>query len=80
MLLADYEAYTDCQEKVSQAFKDEMAWTKMSILNAARVGKFSSDRTIKEYCHEIWKVSPVPIDLKEEEVDFETLKASLQKP
>ncbi|NJQ98857.1 MAG: glycogen/starch/alpha-glucan phosphorylase [Hydrococcus sp. CSU_1_8] len=63
MLLADYQAYSDCQEKVSQTYRDTHKWTQMSILNAARMGKFSSDRTIREYCKEIWEVKPIAIDL-----------------
>jgi starch phosphorylase len=64
MLLADYQAYADCQEKVSLAYQDKERWTTMSILNVARSGKFSSDRTIKEYCDEIWDVSPVKVELE----------------
>lgn len=63
MLLADFQDYLECQEKVSQAFRDQDNWTRMSILNVARMGKFSSDRTIAEYCKEIWDVEPMPIDL-----------------
>jgi glycogen phosphorylase len=63
MLLADYQAYVDCQEKVSEVYKDTKQWTKMSILNSARMGKFSSDRTILEYSKEIWQVNPVQIKL-----------------
>jgi starch phosphorylase len=63
MLLADYQAYSDCQDKVSQTYRDNHKWTQMSILNAARMGKFSSDRTIREYCKEIWEVKPVQIEL-----------------
>ncbi len=65
MVLADYESYIECQEKVSEAFKDEFAWTKMSILNTARSGKFSSDRTIREYADDIWKVKSQKIELPE---------------
>jgi starch phosphorylase len=65
MLFADYQAYIDCQKEVSQAYRDQGKWTRMSILNAARMGKFSSDRTIKEYCEQIWKVDPVNIELGE---------------
>jgi len=61
MVMADYRSYIDCQQKVSEAFKDQENWTKMSILNVARCGKFSSDRTIREYCKEIWNVSPVQV-------------------
>jgi starch phosphorylase len=63
MLLADYQDYIDCQENVSQTYRDQEKWTRMSILNSARMGKFSSDRTIREYCQQIWKVNPVAIDL-----------------
>ena len=65
MLLADYQAYIDCQDEVSAAYQDKARWTKMSILNSARMGKFSSDRTIAEYCKEIWDVNPVKISLDE---------------
>jgi len=56
MLLSDYQSYVDCQELVSKAFKDRRNWTRMSILNVARMGKFSSDRSIRDYCDKIWKV------------------------
>lgn len=59
MLFADYQSYVDCQDRVSAAYLDEKAWTKMSILNVARMGKFSSDRSIREYCEKIWKVKLV---------------------
>lgn len=61
MLLADYQAYIDCQDRVSQMYNDPERWTRMSILNVARVGKFSSDRAIRDYCSEIWKTWPVKI-------------------
>jgi len=63
MLLADYQSYIDSQDKADQAFRDKNKWTKMSIINAARSGKFSSDRTIKEYCNEIWQVKPVKVKI-----------------
>ena len=63
MLFADYQSYLDCQERVDKAFIDQERWTKMSILNVARCGKFSSDRTIKEYCDMIWDVKPVKVKL-----------------
>ncbi|MEA5113653.1 MAG: glycogen/starch/alpha-glucan phosphorylase [Geobacteraceae bacterium] len=59
LLLADYQSYIDCQDKVAAAFQDRQAWTRMSVLNVARMGKFSSDRSIKEYCNRIWKVNPI---------------------
>ncbi len=63
MLLADFQAYLDCQDRVSEAFRAQDNWVRMSILNVARMGKFSSDRTIAQYCKEIWHVEPMPIDL-----------------
>lgn len=63
MLLADYQAYVDCQDRVSQAYKNHDAWTRMSIMNVARIGKFSSDRAIRDYCADIWKTWPVKIQL-----------------
>ncbi|MDG2615906.1 glycogen/starch/alpha-glucan phosphorylase [Thermoleptolyngbya sichuanensis XZ-Cy5] len=65
LLLADYQSYIDCQEQVSQAYRNWDHWTRMSILNTARMGKFSSDRSIRDYCQNIWKVQPVPIELKD---------------
>jgi glycogen phosphorylase len=59
MLLADYRAYIDCQDRVGRLFQDQDAWTRMSILNVARMGYFSSDRSISEYCRDIWKAEPV---------------------
>lgn len=58
MLLADYQSYIDCQKQVGKAYLDHENWTKMSILNVARIGKFSSDRSIAEYCSKIWHVDP----------------------
>jgi len=63
LLFADYQSYVDCQRQVDGAYRDVEHWTKMSILNTARSGKFSSDRTIREYASQIWKVKPVPIQL-----------------
>jgi starch phosphorylase len=59
MLLADYQSYVDCQQRVSDAYSDQNNWTRMSILNSARVGRFSSDRSIREYCRDIWNVRPI---------------------
>jgi len=56
LLLADYQGYIDAQDKVSETWKDQDLWARMSILNVARMGKFSSDRAIQEYCRDIWKV------------------------
>ncbi|MDP2809621.1 MAG: glycogen/starch/alpha-glucan phosphorylase [Rhodocyclaceae bacterium] len=64
LLLADYASYIACQERVSEAYRDSRQWTRMSILNVARMGKFSSDRTIAEYCRDIWRVEPTPVKLE----------------
>ncbi|QUW00631.1 glycogen/starch/alpha-glucan phosphorylase [Chloracidobacterium sp. MS 40/45] len=62
-VLADYRAYVECQERVAQAYLDQDQWTRKSILNAAKMGKFSSDRTIQEYARSIWRVSPVAVNM-----------------
>jgi starch phosphorylase len=64
MLLADYRAYIDCQDRVAAAYRDPDVWTRLSILNVARMGKFSSDRAIREYCDGIWRVHPQPVSLE----------------
>lgn len=63
MLLADYQAYIDCQEEVSKAYLNEEVWATKSVLNVARMGKFSSDRSIADYLKDIWKVAPVNVKL-----------------
>jgi glycogen phosphorylase len=60
-LLADYQSYIDCQREVGLAFRDIPRWTRMSILNTARTGTFSSDRAIQEYCDDIWHIKPVKV-------------------
>jgi len=62
-VLADYADYVACQDKVVEAWKNPEQWTRMSILNTARAGKFSSDRAIREYCDEIWNVPAVTVEL-----------------
>jgi starch phosphorylase len=59
MLLADFQPYLECQQRASDAYHDQNDWTRMSILNSARVGRFSSDRSIRDYCRDIWKVKPI---------------------
>ena len=55
----DFDSYIDAQERIDKAYKDQAAWTRMSIFNSIRSGKFSSDRTIRQYAEEIWNVSKV---------------------
>ena len=59
LLLADFQAYVDCQERVAKEYRKTECWTTKSILNVARVGRFSSDRAIREYAEKIWKVTPL---------------------
>ena len=61
LVLADFRKYSDCQARVDAAYRDKAKWARMAILNTARMGKFSSDRTIREYAKEIWKLKPVKI-------------------
>jgi starch phosphorylase len=61
LVLADYQAYADCQEQVTALWRDQRAWTRKAILNVARMGKFSSDRSIREYCEHVWRVEPVKV-------------------
>ncbi|WPL16694.1 Maltodextrin phosphorylase [Thiorhodovibrio winogradskyi] len=63
MVLADFHDYVECQRKVADAYGDPRHWTRMSILNVARIGKFSSDRAIQEYAERIWQVEPEPVSL-----------------
>ena len=65
MLFADYQSYVKCQDQVSNAYKERDNWTRMSILNTARMGKFSSDRAIREYCSKIWNAKPVKVELEQ---------------
>ncbi|MBZ0187903.1 MAG: glycogen/starch/alpha-glucan family phosphorylase, partial [Candidatus Obscuribacterales bacterium] len=74
MLMADYQSYINCQKEVGKAYKDQERWTKMSILNVARMGKFSSDRSIQEYCEKIWHVFPVTV----ETTDYIQARAELE--
>ncbi len=65
MLLADYRSYVEAQDRTGQAYADRDRWFRMSILNAARCGFFSSDRTMKQYCREIWGTEPLKVNLPE---------------
>ncbi len=61
LCLPDFASYSEAQQKVDAAFKNRSAWARMAVLNTARVGKFSSDRTISEYARDIWKLPAVPV-------------------
>ena len=61
MVLADFRSYSDSQARIDAAYRDPAKWARMAILNTARMGKFSSDRTIREYANEIWNLKPAPV-------------------
>jgi starch phosphorylase len=63
LVMADYAAYVNCQDEVAAAWQDRDTWSRMSILNTARSGKFSSDRAITQYCDDIWNVGPVTVEV-----------------
>jgi starch phosphorylase len=64
MTVADFRSYVDAQKRVEDAYRDKDHWTRMSILNSANSGKFSTDRTINEYNRDIWKLTPQPVKRK----------------
>lgn len=65
-VLKDFESYAEAQKKADEAYRDKEKWAKMAILNTAHSGKFSSDRTIKEYADEIWELKPIHIEMNED--------------
>ena len=68
MLLEDFASYVECQQRVIKTWQDPDKWTRMSILNTAASGKFSSDRTIAEYAKDIWELEPVTVELPDKKV------------
>ncbi len=66
-VLADYNSYINCQERISKAYNDKARWSKMAVLNIARSIKFSSDRAIREYAERIWNISPADYSGKNQE-------------
>ncbi|MEM9448735.1 MAG: glycogen/starch/alpha-glucan phosphorylase [Cyanobacteria bacterium P01_E01_bin.6] len=66
LLFADYPSYVETQDQVSQVYQNYEKWVRMSIINSSRMGKFSSDRSIQDYCDDIWKINPVSIDLTDQ--------------
>jgi starch phosphorylase len=65
LLFADFQSYIECQDRISEVYRDQDHWTRMSILNMARMGKFSSDRSIEDYLQYVWKALPVQIEVPE---------------
>jgi len=64
LVLADYQAYVDCQAQVSALWHDPQTWTRKSIITVARMGKFSSDRSIRDYCRQVWRVRPMHVGME----------------
>ncbi|HVA51631.1 MAG TPA: glycogen/starch/alpha-glucan phosphorylase [Pirellulales bacterium] len=63
LVLADFASYIECQDEVAGVYHDKARWNRMSLVNVARMGKFSSDRAIAEYCRDIWHAEPVPVPI-----------------
>jgi starch phosphorylase len=63
LVFADFQGYLDCQARVDGCYRDQDQWMRMSILNVARSGRFSSDRSIREYSDHIWDAPPLPVKL-----------------
>ena len=64
-ILADFRSYAEAQNRVEAAYRDSKGWAKMALLNVAKCGKFSSDRTIEEYAKEIWNLEKVTVEVEE---------------
>jgi starch phosphorylase len=64
LVLADYQAYVECQTQVSELWRDPQTWTQRSIINVAHMGKFSSDRSIRDYCRQVWQVQPMHVRME----------------
>ena len=71
LVLADYQAYVDCQRQVEAVFRDPERWTAMAIRTVSRMGRFSSDRSIAEYCEQVWRVGPAPVELRYDRMPHE---------
>ena len=63
MLMADYRPYIDCQSDLTECYINEQCWGRMSVLNVARMGAFSSDRAVREYCEKVWRVKAVAVEM-----------------
>ena len=74
LLCPDYQSYVDRQDEAGEIFQDQKRWTRMSILNVARLGKFSSDRAIREYVRDIWQATPIEVELVDLTLGNKTLR------
>jgi starch phosphorylase len=63
-LCADFDAYAECQGRAAETYRRAQDWTRMSVLNVAGMGRFSSDRTVQEYAADIWSAAPVRVELE----------------
>jgi glycogen phosphorylase len=80
LVFADYQSYVERQDEVGDVFRNQERWTRMAILNAARMGKFSSDRSIREYCEKIWNVRSLrPKELNSMMAAFPALSTEFKK-
>ncbi len=75
LLFADYQAYIDCHEQVSNAYREQEHWTRMTIYNTARMGKFSSDRSIRDYADDFWNIKSVKVELE----DYKQMMAVMEQ-
>jgi starch phosphorylase len=64
LVLADYQSYIDCQKQVDMLWRNPQEWTRKSIINVAHMGRFSSDRSIRDYCRNVWKVEPMHVKME----------------
>jgi starch phosphorylase len=64
LVLADYQSYVECQTQVSTLWHDQQTWTRRSIINVSHMGKFSSDRSIRDYCRQVWHVQPMHVRME----------------
>ena len=74
LLCPDFQSYVDRQDEAGEIYQDQKRWTRMSILNVARLGKFSSDRAVREYVREIWQATPMQVELVDLTLGNKTLR------
>ena len=80
LVLADYQSYVECQTQISTLWHDTQTWTRRSIINVARMGKFSSDRSIRDYCRQVWQVQPMHVRMEAIEPHGENAQLTDRRP